>query len=252
MMDAFKVISAVSNGIPGLGRCAGKGGVMKGTVRSMERLIEEQMHRWQLMHREKKAEKEVLPVVTISREPGSGGRIIAQKLAVKLNVEVFQQEVLHEMARRAEVSQQMLATMDERGLTILEDWISSLVYDRHMWPDEYLKHLMNVIGTIGKHGRAVVVGRGANFILPPEQRFRVRITAPRRFRIRKVAQEFDLSEDEAKPRVIKTESDRKAFIRKYFNADIADPDNYDLTINTKNLGVDHAVNLIAAALGCIV
>jgi len=88
-------------------------------------------------------------------------------------VEVFHQEVLHEMAKRADVSQQILATMDERGLSILEDWISSLVYDRHMWPDEYLKHLMNVIGTTGKHGRAVVVGRGANFILPPEQRFRV-------------------------------------------------------------------------------
>ena len=218
----------------------------------MEKIIEEQMHRWQLMHTQKKAEKEVLPVVTISREPGSGGRIIAQKLAAKLNVEVFQQEVLHEMARRAEVSEQMLATMDERGLSILEDWISSLVYDRHMWPDEYLKHLMNVIGTIGKHGRAVVVGRGANFILPPEQRYRVRITAPRQFRIRKVAQEFTLSENEARRRVIKTESDRKAFIRKYFNADIADPDNYDLTINTKNLGVDHAANLIAAALGCVV
>ena len=225
---------------------------MKGTVRSMEKLIEEQMHRWRLMHAEKKAEKEALPVITISREPGSGGRIIAKKLAVKLNVEVFQQEVLHEMARRAEVSEQMLATMDERGLSILEDWISSLVYDRHMWPDEYLKHLMNVLGTIGKHGRAVVVGRGANFVLPPEQRFRVRITAPQRFRIRKVAQEYTLSENEARRRVIKTESDRKAFIRKYFNADIADPDNYDLTINTKNLGVDHAANLIAAALGCVV
>ena len=225
---------------------------MKGTVRSMEKIIEEQMHRWQLMHAKKKAEKEILPVVTISREPGSGGRIIAQKLAAKLNVEVFQQEVLHEMARRAEVSKQMLATMDERGLTILEDWISSLVYDRHMWPDEYLKHLMNVIGTIGKHGRAVVVGRGANFILPPEQRFRVRITAPRRFRIRKVAQEFTLSEGDARRRVIKTESDRKAFIRKYFNADIADPDNYDLTINTKNISIDHAANVIAAALGCVV
>lgn len=223
---------------------------MKGTVRSTGQLIEEQMHRWQLMHKGIKAEKDSLPVVTISREPGSGGRIIAQKLADKLNVEVFQQEVLHEMARRAEVSKQMLATMDERGLSILEDWISSLVYDRHMWPDEYLKHLMNVIGTIGKHGRAIVVGRGANFILPPEQRFRVRVTAPQRFRIRKVAQEFTLSEDEARRRVIKTESDRRAFIRKYFNADIADPDNYDLTINTKHLGVDHAVNLIAAALGC--
>jgi cytidylate kinase len=225
---------------------------MKGTSRSTEQLIEEQMHRWQLMRKEKRAEKEILPVITISREPGSGGRIVAQKLAAKLNVEVFHQEVLHEMAKRAEVSEQLLATMDERGLSVLEDWISSLVYERHMWPDEYLKHLMNVIGTIGKHGRAVVVGRGANFILPPEQRFRVRITAPRRYRIGKVAQEFNLSEEDARRRVIKTESDRKAFIRKYFNTDIADPDNYDLTINTKNLSVDHAASVIAAALGCVV
>jgi cytidylate kinase len=225
---------------------------MKTTARSVEQLIEEQMHRWRLMHTEKKEEKKRLPIITISREPGSGGRIVAQKLATKLNVEVFHQEVLHEMAKRAEVSEQMLATMDERGLSILEDWISSLVYDRHMWPDEYLKHLMNVIGTIGKHGQAVVVGRGANFILPPEQRFRVRFTAPQRFRIQKVAREFNISEDEAKRRVIKTESDRKAFIRKYFNADIADPDNYDLTINTEILSVDHAANVVAAALGCLV
>jgi len=214
----------------------------------MERLIEEQMHRWQLMHTERRQEKEVLPIITISREPGSGGRIVAQILAAKLKMEVFHQEVLHEMAKRGEVSRQMLATMDERGLSTLEDWISSLVYNRHMWPDEYLRHLMNVIGTIGKHGRAVVVGRGANFILPPEQRFRVRITAPRKFRIRKVAQEFNFSEEDAKRRVIKTESDRKAFIRKYFNADIADPDNYDLTINTENLSVDHAAQVVAAAL----
>jgi len=225
---------------------------MKTTIRSMERLIEEQMHRWQLMHTEQKVEREVLPIITISREPGSGGRIVAQKLAANLNVELFHQEVLHEMAKRTEVSEQMLATMDERGLSILEDWISSLVYDRHMWPDEYLKHLMDVIGTIGKHGRAVVVGRGANFILPPEQRFRVRITAPRKFRIQNVARKFNISEDEAKRRVIQTESDRKSFIRKYFNSDIADPDNYDLILNTEALSLDDTTKIIAAALECLV
>ena len=225
---------------------------MKTSTRSMERLIEEQMHRWQLMHAEKKIEKRDLPVITISREPGSGGRIIAQKLAAEMNVEVFHQEVLHEMAKRADVSQQILATMDEKGLSILEDWISSLVYDRHMWPDEYLKHLMNIIGAIGKHGRAVVVGRGANFILPPEQRFRVRITAPRRFRIRNVSREYDLPKNKAKRRVIQTESDRKAFIRKYFNSDISDPNNYDLVINVETLGLDDATKVIAAALGCVV
>jgi cytidylate kinase len=223
---------------------------MKTSTRSMERLIEEQMRRWQLMHTEQKVERQYLPVITISREPGSGGRIIAQKLAAKMNMEVFHQEVLHEMAKRADVSQQILATMDERGLSILEDWISSLVYDRHMWPDEYLKHLMNVIGTIGKHGRAVVVGRGANFILPPEQRFRTRITAPRRLRIQNVAREYNLPEDDAKRRIIQTESDRKAFIRKYFNSDIADPDNYDLILNTESLSLDDATKIIAAAVGC--
>ncbi len=78
--------------------------------------------------------KKTLPVTTVSREPGSGGRIVAQQLAAKLNMEVFHQEVLHEMAKRAEISKQMLATMDEKGLSILENWISSLVYDRHIWP----------------------------------------------------------------------------------------------------------------------
>jgi cytidylate kinase len=221
-------------------------------MKSISQIIEEQVHRWQIQQKEKPKEKAIAPVVTISREPGSGGRIVAQKLAERLGFEVFHQEVLHEMAKRAEVSEQLLATLDERGLSILEDWISSLVYQRHLWPDEYLQHLMNVIGTIGKHGRSVVVGRGANFILPPEQRFRVRITASQRWRIQNVARDFNLPENEAKRRVIKTESNRKAFIRKYFNADISDPTNYDLVINTETLSVGNAVDVIGAALGCLV
>jgi cytidylate kinase len=223
-----------------------------GSMKSIPQIVEEQVHRWQIQQQKKPEEKAIVPVVTISREPGSGGGIVAQKLSERLGFEVFHQEILHEMAKRAEVSEQLLATLDERGLSILEDWISSLVNDRHLWPDQYLQHLMNVIGTIGKHGRAVVVGRGANFILPPEQRFRVRITASQRLRIENVVRDFNLSPDEAKRRVIKTESNRKAFIRKYFNADIADPTNYDLLINTETLTVDNAVDVIGAALGCLV
>jgi len=225
---------------------------MKKPTRSVEKIIEEQIQRWKILHTEKAEEKAVIPSITLSREPGSGGRIVAQKLAERLGFEVFHQEVLHEIAKRAEVSEQLLATLDEMGLSILEDWISSLVYDRHLWPDEYLKHLMNVIATIGKHGRAVVVGRGANFILPPEQRFRVRVTAPQKVRIQNVARDFNLSEDDAKRRIIKTESNRKAFIRKYFNADIADPNNYDLVINTDKLSISNVTDVIAAALGCLV
>ena len=220
-------------------------------MKTIPRIIEEQVHRWQIMQKETTEEKEGISIVTVSREPGSGGRIVASKLADKLGIDIFHQEVIHEIAKSANVSEKLLETLDGRGLSTLEDWISSLVHDRHLWPDEYLKHLMKVIGTIGRHGRAVIVGRGANFILPAEKRFSVRIVAPQAWRIKHVAKEFDMSIEDARRRVTQTESDRRGFIRKYFNADITDPTNYDLVINTATLEIDDAVNVISAALGMV-
>ena len=220
-------------------------------MKSIPRIIEEQVHRWQIMQKEGKEEKEGVSVITVSREPGSGGRVVATRLAEKLGIAIFHQEVINEMAKSADVSEKLVETLDERGLSILEDWISSLVHERHLWPDRYMQHLMKVVGTIGKHGRAVVVGRGANFILPPEKRFSVRIVGPQAWRINNVAKEFDMSSEDAKRRVMRTESDRRAFIRKYFNADIADPTNYDLVVNTATLKVDDAVKVISSALGLV-
>ena len=222
---------------------------MKTRPRSIEQIIEEQMQRWQLTKTKKVEEKQGISIITVSREPGSGGRVVAKKLAAKLGFEVYHQEVLHEIAKRADVSEKLLETLDEKGLTVLEDCISSLVYDRHLWPDEYLKHLVKVIGAIGEHGRAVIVGRGANFVIPPDNRFRLRIVAPQSVRIASLTRTHDVTAEDAKRRIIRTESDRRAFIRKYFNADIADPINYDLVINTGALEIDKAVSAVIAALG---
>ena len=78
-------------------------------MKSISQIIEDQVHRWQLQQKEKPAAKTAAPVVTISREPGSGGRIVAQRLAETLGFEVFHQELLHEMAKRAEVSRAAMA-----------------------------------------------------------------------------------------------------------------------------------------------
>jgi len=220
-------------------------------MKTVTQIIEEQIHRWQIEHREQKEEKPGISIITLSGEPGAGGRIVASRLAERLGIEIFHKEVINEMAKSADVSEKLIETLDERGLSTLEDWISSLVHERHLWPDRYMQHLMKVIGTIGRHGHAVIVGRGANFILPPEKRFSARIVAPQAWRIGNVAREFGISADEAKKRVLNTESDRRAFIRKYFNADIADPTNYDLVINTAVLNVDDAVKVISSALGLV-
>ena len=88
-------------------------------------------------------------VVTISREAGSQGTLVAERLAEKLGYELFHQEVVHEMAEDIKVSVRFVETLDERGLNTLENLIVSLVDERYLWPDQYMKHLMKVIGTIG-------------------------------------------------------------------------------------------------------
>lgn len=221
---------------------------MRAKARSIEQIIEEQVQRWKITRTEEKKKDERISVITISREAGSGGNILAKQLSDQLEFDLFYQEFIHNMAESARLSVRLIETLDEKGASVLEEWISSIVDKRHLWPDRYLQHLMKIIGTIGKHGQAVIVGRGANFVLPPEKRLSVRVIAPLEMRLRNVSQKFSVSVDEARPRVLKTDSDRKAFIKKYFNDDIRHPLNYDLIINTGTLSIDDAVNSVSGTL----
>ncbi len=220
--------------------------------KSRERIIEEQIKKWESKRPEEREKKPYTPIITVCREPGSGGRIVAKRIAEQLGLEFFDREIIQEMAENTHVTLRLLETLDEKGLTVLDDWIATLVFKRHLWPNQYLKSLMKVISTIGRHGRAVILGRGANFILCPEcpdVSFRVRIVAPLKMRVQNVARDFDIEAEEAKRRVLRTESNRRAFVRKYFHADITDPYNYDLVINIQTLSVDAAAEAIKGALG---
>ena len=217
-------------------------------MKAIHQLIEEQVRRWEILRREER-DVRPLPVITLSREPGSGGKFVAKAVAERLGLDVFHQKLINAMAENADTSTRVIRTLDERGVSMLEDWVSAAISDRHLWPDEYAGMMMKVIGTIGRHGRAIIVGRGANFVLPPENRFRVRIVAPFEKRVACVAEDYGISKQEARKRVLRTESDRKAFIRKYFYRDISNPSNYDMVLNTGTLSVDSAAAAICSAIG---
>ncbi len=217
-------------------------------MKPIHQMIEEQVRRWEILRREKTATK-TGPVITLSREPGSGGRHVARIVADRLGLDYFHQELINAMAQNADTSTRVVRTLDERGLSMLEDWVSAAISDRHLWPDEVSRMLMQVLGTIGRHGNAIIVGRGANFVLPPENRFRVRIIAPLEKRVNCVAEVYGVSKDEAKRRVLRTDSDRRAFVRKYFHSDIRDPNNYDMVLNTGTLSVESAATAICSAIG---
>ena len=114
----------------------------------------------------------------------------------------------------------------------------------YIWPGLYLEHLTKLVRGISKRGRAVIVGRGANFILPWEERFAVRVIAPLEKRVENIAVEFEASLEEAQDRVERRQSRRKDFVKNSFDADINDPLRYDLILNTGALTIQDAVEAI--------
>ena len=216
---------------------------------SIDQLVKKQVKKWESQFSGKKSRTdEKPPVITISMEPGSGGSIVAERIAKRLGFDYFHRDIVEKIAKTAKIRSQVINSLEKERLTGVKDFISSLVEDQYIHPDTYLRHLLVVISTIAKHGRAVIVGRGANFILPAEDIFAVRVIAPLKKRIREVALTHGAPIEEAKRRVIQRESRRKAFVRHSFNAEISDPGHYDLTINTGKMSIESAVEAIIGAV----
>ena len=216
-----------------------------GVKRSITAIIEDQARRWDLAQK-KKFKQTIRPVIAVSRLPGSGGWFLAQRVAKDLKMDYWDRQIIDEVAKSAKVSKRMIRSLDEQDKSMLDDWIESLG-ERHVWPYEFMNHLTRVIGTIGAHGNAVIVGRGASFILPPDACLRVLVIAPLEVRVGNVSAFFKIPKEEAKQRILTVESERIAFMRKYFNVDALDPNYYDLVINTQYFNLDEASKVITAA-----
>ncbi len=215
--------------------------------KSIENFIKEQLDRWK--EAKEKRDKNLegyKPVITISSEPGSGGESkLAPGLARKLEFDLFTRDIVKDISESAHISLNIFETIGKDRLADVTDYITTVIAERHLWPDLYLEHLMKVIGVIGKHGRAVIVGRGVNFIIPPAERLSVRVVAPLDTRVQNVAKAFSLNQTDAQRRVLNHESDHRAFIRKSFNEGASEPNNYDMVINTHGLDIEIAIDAIS-------
>jgi cytidylate kinase len=94
--------------------------------------------------------------------------------------------------------------------------------------------------TLARHGRGVIVGRGAHFLLDPKTTLRVRVIAPLEVRVARIAARDGLRDDEARAKILRIDGERVAFNRQHYGADIADPAHYDLVVNAGTLGLEGA------------
>jgi cytidylate kinase len=224
--------------------------MMLHTTRSLDKLVEEQLQRWQTQKQAetKKVRERPKPVITISRETGSRGSEVARRLSRKLNMDLIGAGIIQQVAESADISAKVVESLDEKNISLLDGWLTALFQKQHLWADVYLQHLTKVIGTIGQQGNAIIVGRGAHFILPPENTFRLRFIAPLETRIRNIMGDRKYSWEEAESFIYKTEAERLSYLRRYYHADAADPHHYDMIINTGFVPLDGAVEAVISAL----
>lgn len=218
-------------------------------------LVERQIHLWEMEQRSAREQgpqeaREALlgPYLSVSRDLGSGGMGVAEKVAERLGWTLYDREIVEYMAGEARVRERVIQSFDERMQDQIEHWVLSLIDREAFGHDLYLKYLLQVLMAIAQHGEAVIVGRGANFVLPAERGLRVKIIAPLEQRVQTVAQRENLDPAAARKRVIHTDNQRAAFIRYHFHQDSHDPLAYDLVINRAQLSEDAAVAVILEAL----
>jgi len=216
--------------------------------RSLDQLIGEQLAKWNAEKvRQTKETVKPGPCITVSRESGSGGSEVARRLAKDLEMDLIGAQIIQQVAERADISEKVIASLDEKEVRLRDSWLSSLFSTRHLWPDEYLRYLTKVIGTIGKQGNTVIVGRGSQFILPPKETFRLRLIAPLEFRIRHVMKDSNSDFETAERYIYKTDSERDVFHRRHFHIDWTSPHHYDLIVNTGVIGIGGAAETVKTA-----
>ncbi|NQU23332.1 MAG: cytidylate kinase-like family protein [Candidatus Nealsonbacteria bacterium] len=186
--------------------------------------------------------------LTISREEGAGGSEIAQLVGEKLGWEVLDKNLLDRVGERLQCSRAMLELVDETPgnwvLDVLGGWMDKQIVSQ----EKYVVHLGRVVLAAARRGNVVLVGRGAQFLLPREKGLCVRIIAPKKFRAERIAAGRNLDAAAARKLVDETDLGRREFAQRFFHHEIDDPHHYDLVINAERIGPDDAADTIAQAL----
>jgi cytidylate kinase len=186
--------------------------------------------------------------ITISREPGALGSTVAGEVGRRLGWPVYDREILVRVAEAIHRPTFHLQGVDERARSWLEEALSGLLSEYAVSSGAYLKYLIGTVRGLAAGGRCVIVGRGANFILPAATTLRVRLVASPEDRARVVALRFNLPPREAAAWAERTERERAEFVRRSFGKDPADPHHYDLVLNTSRVSAADAADAVVGML----
>ena len=186
--------------------------------------------------------------VAISREAGARGGTIARKVGEIVGWQVFDQESLDYLIQNDTAREQLLVELPATARAWADAHFNRLQLSLSIAADPDTAAMVRLLLAVAARGDAVIVGRGAGFLLPVESTLHVRIIAPFERRVAYFAQALRLSREEAMTEVKERDERRAAFLKRTLNRDPADPSGYDAIVNVDRLGLEGAAQLIAWAI----
>ena len=206
-----------------------------------------------------------MAVITVTRQYGAGGSLVAGLAAERLGWTVIDNEFVGEVARRAGLPPEEVAAREERAPSLIERLAGALAVSApevfvpaaaaEGEPDEarLIRITERVIAEAAAHGRVVLVGRGATAYLGTAEAgaeaLHVYVVAPRGERIRTVMARLAVGEAEAAKAVDDVDAARERYLERYYRRRRDDAANYHLVVNTAWLGYEGAADLIVEAAG---
>lgn len=208
-----------------------------------------------------------MPVITISRQFGSYGDAVADLLCDRLGYRGLDQFQMRRLAAEAGLKPSKVIDLSEGAYqprTLPERFFANsgpLTRNPIMWA-EYgaiagrgqlaAEVVVQLIHAAYERDSVVVVGRGGQVVLADKPDvLHVRLVAPLEMRIRRHQVRAGLSAEVAREEVLGADRASAEFIQRYFGADAADPDLYDLVLNTGRMPLAAAADLVAAALAAL-
>lgn len=187
------------------------------------------------------------PCVALSRFPGSAAATLGSDVASRLGFAFYGIEIVDRMARDEGLPRSIAAAFDEHVRSAIDRFVVDAFREGAFLESDYLRALVRTVRSIGEAGGAVLLGRGAPYILPPDRTLRVLVVAPRALRIERLAKARGLAADEAERELVREDDERRRFLEHHFRVDPDDPTRYDLAVNTGSLSREAACELVLAA-----
>lgn len=185
-------------------------------------------------------------IITITRQYGSGGRLIGEKLAQKLGVDFYDNKLLDVAAGDSGIHKAHFEENDERRPNSFL-YMLSTTYGQGGVPfdDSLFFAQLNAIQKIASGESCVIIGRCADYVLRDFNGvLNIFISAPLEDRIKRAVSDYGIAEKHAEEYVKRIDKQRISYYNYYTDKRWGQPQNYQLCIDSSALGIDGSVELI--------